>query len=497
MRRRGPLVSRPGVCYDARTLRRSLSRLWILGATMEAGYLAVLAATPTPSRTLPFLVADLAVFVVYLAAVRDVLREPGARRTVGSGAGVRRDASFPLILAMAGVFRLTFLAAPPVLSQDLYRYLWDGRVTLAGGNPYLETPAAARRSGPAADADLARIDHADVPTIYPPAAQGLFAAGAALGGVLGIRLLLIAADLLVAALLASLLRSRDLPPSRALIYAWNPLAVTETAWSGHLEPAAILFVLLAARAIIQKRDARAALALTAGGLVKLFPLVLFAPFARSIRGRVLILAPLLLAAACLPFSAAGARAFAGLHVYADRWLGNESLFALVLAAIERLDPTPALKGALAWTRSHIPGTEGLDRLYACVYPIDLAKGVCGLAVLAVAIVLWRRRVDPLRGAFVLTGAVLLLSPTAHPWYFLWVLPWLCLFPSLPFLLLTGLVALSYVNLGAPGRAAEPYPWIRLVEYGPFYVLLSVDGLRRALRGRTRNDAALAMAGLPP
>jgi hypothetical protein len=250
---------------------------------------------------------------------------------------------------------------------------------------------------------------------------------------------------------------------------------------------AILFALLAAGAIKQKRDGRATLALTTGGLVKIFPLALFVPCLRSIRARFLLLAPALLAAAYWPFGAAGRRLFAGLREYADRWLANESLFAIVRAAIARTDPTPRLKAAIAWVRNSLPHTGWLDPLYAYVYPIDLAKGVCALILFAFALELWRRRVEPLRGCFLLTCAALLLSPTAHPWYFLWALPWLCLFPSRPWILLTGLAPLAYVNLGASGRATEPYPWIRLVDYAPFYLLLCADWMR----GRARRAAEIA------
>jgi len=471
-------------------LQRSLSRLFVFGLAMECGFVLLLAAKPAPGRTSLFLVLYFVVFLLYLLAVRDTLRGKS------EGAG-------PLVLGLACLFRLTFIAAPPALSHDLYRYLWDGRVTLSGGNPFLEPPASrvapyprppvsspARASSD--DPDIARIEHAEIPTIYPPAAQALFAAGAALqAGVYGIKLLVIVADLLVIVALRALLRARDQPPGLSLIYAWNPLAVTETAWSGHLEPAAILFVLLAARAIIQKREHRATLALTMGGLVKLFPLVLMAPLLRSVRARSLLLVPTLLVAAYWPFHAAGRRLFAGLRAYSDRWLANESLFALVYAAIDALDPTPRLKSVIAWTRRCIPHTGGLDRLYAYVYPVDLAKGLCALALLVFAVGLWLRRADPLRGCFLLTATALLLSPTAHPWYFLWVLPWLCLFPSRPFLLLTGLVSLAYVNLGAAGRAMEPYPWIRVAEYAPFYVLLGADWLRGALRGRAESAARVA------
>jgi len=446
----------------------------LLGAVMECGFLAMLLTAPGPGRTLACLALFFAVFGCYVLAVRRVLGAP--------------EESARAILWLACLFRLTFLFASPALSDDLQRYLWDGRVTLRGGNPYLAPPASAAGAG-SLDTGIARFDHQEVPTVYPPAAQLLFAAGAGLGGGLGIKILVVCLDLLVIAVLRALLRERGRPASRVLIYAWSPLAVTETAWSGHIEPAGILLVLLAARWIIQKRDARATLALAAGGLVKIVPLVLIAAVIRRLRVRVLPLLAVVMLAAYWPFRAAGWRLFAGLREYADRWLGNESLFGIVHAAIVWLNPTPGLKTLIAWVRRVVPHTAGLDPLYRYVYPIDLAKGACVLAALALALWLVRRDVEPLRGLYLMTGAVLLLSPTAHPWYFLWILPWLCLFPSRPWILLSGLAALAYVNLGAAGRDAEPYPWIRVAEYAPFFVLAAAQWVRTRLAARVAGPAA--------
>jgi len=468
--------------------------LLVVGAAIECGLLGMLQAPPAPGRTSVYLALFGGAFVAYLFAVRLVLAPADA------AGGIRPvDRRLPvdaglLILGMAILFRLTFLAAPPRLSGDIERYLWDGRITLSGGNPYLETPATSGFAVVPGAPDVARIEHANVPTIYPPGAQALFAAGAAIGpGLYGIKILLVAADLLVIVTLRSLLRARGLSPARALIYAWNPLAITETAWSGHLESAAILCVLLAAGAVVRKKDVRATVALSAGVLVKIAPILFIAPLLRSIRARALLLLPLIVAAAYVPFRAAGWRAFDGLRVYADRWRANESLFAIVHAAIVRLDPAPALKAGIAWVRGAIPHTGALDRLYGHVYPLELAKIVCALAVAGFAAALWRRRVEPLRGLYLMTCVLLLLSPTAHPWYFLWLLPWLCLFPSRACILLTGLVSLAYVNLGAAGRETEPYSWIRWVEYGPFFALLCADWLH----GRARAPLGAAPAVVRP
>ena len=449
-----------------------LSRLVLLGAAIECGFGLMLLQPPGPGRVSGWLVLFFAAFACYALAVRAALRQDA-------------DGSKPVlrvILGFAILFRLTFLFASPALSNDLYRYLWDGRQTLAGANPYGGTPAE-RGAAATQDAEFARMDHADVPTVYPPAAQALFALGAAPGrGVQGIKTLVVVADLLLIGALMTLMRRRAVPDVRVLIYAWSPLAVTEAAWSGHIEPAGVLCVILAGTALIARREAGAALLLSLGGLVKLFPLVLFAPLVRSIRARFVALALLLFLGAWWPFRAAGPGLVAGLSVYAGRWLGNESLFGLAHAAIAWIDPTPALKAAITLARRHVPYSEALEPLYGWVYPIDLAKGTCALVALGVAAWLVGRRVEPLRGMYLMTGAVLLLSPTAHPWYFLWILPWLCLFQSVPWILLCGLVALAYVNLGAPGRELEPYPWIRLVEYLPFFALLMLEWLRGERRG---------------
>ena len=89
----------------------------------------------------------------------------------------RRTSPLPLVLLVAVFLRLTPLFSPPSLSDDAYRYVWDGRVQAAGTNPYLHVPAApalAHLRDAAIYENVNRRDYA--PTIYPPAAQLLFLA---------------------------------------------------------------------------------------------------------------------------------------------------------------------------------------------------------------------------------------------------------------------------------------------------------------------------------
>jgi alpha-1,6-mannosyltransferase len=148
-------------------------------------------------------------------------------------------------LAIAGVARLLIVVAPPVMSTDLYRYVWDGRVQAAGINPYRYVPADAalaglRDGGSGASAIYPNINRADTaPTIYPPAAQMLFAAvGATASSVWTIKGVMLALDLVTGVLAWRLLLAAGRPAAWVLVWALNPLVMREFAGAGHIDAAA-------------------------------------------------------------------------------------------------------------------------------------------------------------------------------------------------------------------------------------------------------------------
>lgn len=163
-------------------------------------------------------------------------------------ASIRWSSGF--ILVFAAVLRFLFLFQNPELSDDIFRYLFDGAMLLGGHNPYAEAPNAVTTAGPAAAALIPLVNHAHLPTIYPPAAQLVFAAGAILGGTVGMKLILILMDLLSCGLILKLLKQLRLPAAAATLYAWHPLPVIEIAASGHIDAAALCFLLLALSIIL-------------------------------------------------------------------------------------------------------------------------------------------------------------------------------------------------------------------------------------------------------
>jgi hypothetical protein len=155
--------------------------------------------------------------------------------------------------------------------------------------------------------------------------------------------------------------------------------------------------------------------------------------------------------AVLPYASAGELALRGLREYALRWRGNDSLF-------------------------HV--------LFLITGSLSRAKLVVAAILAALTLVLFWRKTPPLRASFWLLGAILLLTPTVHPWYLLWIAPLLAVFPHPAWLFLEASVALSYhaSYLAAAGEPWQEVPWIKLLEYGPFFLLVGLDLLKWGLHG---------------
>ena len=129
--------------------------------------------------------------------------------------------------------------------------------------------------------------------------------------------------------------------------------------------------------------------------------------------------------------------------------------------------------------------------HSSIYPLllrfsgshDLAAGIGEGVVVGLALWLTFRRIDPPRAAFLMIGTVLLFAPNGYSWYFTWIVPLLCFFPSPAWLLLTVLQFLSYkvfLNYKAYGdwHFDLYFQWLC---YGPFYALLAWEILRRKVR----------------
>jgi alpha-1,6-mannosyltransferase len=393
-----------------------------LAGVALTGCVAVWAAQGSQiHRTPSFLLLFGLAFAAYLASLR-------ASRGISP-----RGLKAALVLAI--LWRAALVAAPPLLSDDVYRYVWEARIQLHGGNPYkwADRPEAARWEG-LRDELWERVNHKDYTAIYPPLWQ-LLARGvvAMRDSVTAMKAFVVACELAMLAVLARLLSLRGLPRERLLVAAWSPPALVEIAGSGHNDALGLLFVALALLALETRRPLLSALAAALGFQAKLIPGLVAASWWRRYRWYHVGAAGLLAAVLVVPYAGARQGLWRSVGSYGRYWRFNETLFAPLSALFD--------------TR---------------------AAAVAGVLLVAVALAAGLARLEPTIAGMVVVGAWLLLAPSVLPWYALGFLPFLVLSDAPAPLLFTGTVALAYlVYPGWLAGGAWQVGWpVRLLEYGP-------------------------------
>ena len=374
-------------------------------------------------------------------------------------------------MLVAVLLRLILLPLPPTLSDDVLRYVWDGRVAAAGFNPYELAPEAAELAG-LRDTSWKAVPHKDVPTVYPPVALALFNLAARLPqSVYVLKALLALLDLVGCFLLVGIARRRGLSLGRVAAYAWNPLVTMEVAGMGHIDALGVT-AMIAAVAWLGPgalRAGRSAAWAGVGMLAKLVPLVALPMWARQSRSpaRFLAVAMVVAAIGFLPLAVLSGGVPPGLVRYAVGWEFNGPVFEPLWRTLDLVGAPDAAARVLDGLKQLTGQHEFWNRFYHYRYPQFLAKLVLWGAMFGLV---WRslKRSEPIAGTGWLLGGVMLCSATVYPWYLLWVLPWAALCLQRAWLVLSGLVFLSYL----PQILDVPlFPWYYLLIWVPFALLL--------------------------
>jgi len=365
-----------------------------------------------------------------VAAALFVVALVGLWRYRGPAAGM-------LVVAGAILLQLAALGAGPSSSDDVYRYVWDGKVQLAGVDPYRYPPSApeldrlrgdtlfypARPGCPwrLPDRRCSRVNRPDVHTIYPPVAEGAFTLArlGSLGrsdGPFPLQMLAALGVVAVSVLLVRRARSRGDPAWWPALWAWCPVTAVELANNGHID---WLAALLTAGGLIACAVRRP---LLAGGLVgaaiatKLYPALVLPAMLRRHPARVLAAAAGVVGLSYLP------------HMLA---VGTE-VIGYLPGYLKEEDYT----------------SGGRFLLLSRVLPHALLTPAAALILLAVAAwAAWRAEPDrPEYAALVLVGVALLVSTPSYSWYAVELLVLVAMTGRLEWLPLV--VAPTVANLGA-------------------------------------------------
>ena len=430
-------------------------------------------------------IGQLAFYVVACyVVVRNNPNGPHATRTI-------KLVTLSAVILFAVVFRVELVAQRPFLSSDIYRYVWDGRVQSAGINPYRYPPQAEELRELRDDRIFPNITEEDRTwfSAYPPAAQAVFLAVYKLfPTVSGFKLAMSAFDLITVILIMLTLAAAGIDPARAIIFAWHPLVVFETAHSGHVESVYIAFIAVALWASSRGSRVLTGVGLALATAVKFYPALLLPVFfvtseyvssggeSRDERRGTLRLRSLAnlwsvsnlnmlgafvatIVAVYLPYVGAGGNMFGFLDDYVKgEGFGEGGSRYFLLKLLREVIPVPTL-----------------------VFLIPAALLLLALAVKQM-LVTKRDVADVARGAIVLIGAYLLVTTPRYAWYYVWLVPFLCFAPRVSWLYLSGAASLLYLVWYTPLVYPDIPLWLGAAIYLPTVMLLLWETRRAGCRG---------------
>jgi hypothetical protein len=318
-----------------------------------------------------------------------------------------------LIFGVAVVLRIGLLFMEPLLSTDIYRYVWDGRVQAAGFNPYRFVPTDTALAALRDNAIYPNIHRADYAvTIYPPIAQVFFLLVTRVAETVTVmKLALVGCEIVTVFAIWHLLRMLGKPVTRVVAYLWHPLPMWEIANSGHIDSLMIALMMLGILLALQNRPLRGAAVIALAALAKPFALMALPPLWRAWDWKMPLLVIAVLALCYAPYLSVGTGV---LGFLTTGYLQEESLAS----------------GDTVWPLAAWRWLFGIMRGDVTAYWTIVLLVVVGMAL--VASQREPRTAETITADInkLLLAALFLISPN-YPWYFLAITPFVALQEGAP------------------------------------------------------------------
>jgi alpha-1,6-mannosyltransferase len=421
----------------------SIRHLVTIGILMEVCYGLLYAVDSVKGDLILFIAVNGATYLILAWGVwRCRMQEPE----------IGRKAMIGIILLFGLLFRFTLVPHAPVASDDIYRYLWDGRVAMNGINPYAFAPSDPRLAF-LATADLpSRVNFPWMHSIYPPLAQVLFLVAAFLFGpsAIGFKFLLTLLEGLTLIVIGLFISRFSLKPWLLMLYAWSPVPIMYFSLEGHIDALGIPFLMLFLYLVMTNRYTAGAVSLGLSALAKFYPLFIVPFLVRVVRRANTVWLPLipiaLLGAGYVAYYEPSGGLVRSLITFNAHWEFNGPIFTILLLILQ-VNETAHLASAglfFAW----------LIWLFFTDKPIG----------------------DKVFLAFL---GFIIIGPVVHPWYLGWLAALLTIRWSMAVFVLLGLSNLSNIVVF---RYRTTGLWeddivLMLLEYVPFFALFIWEVMR--------------------
>lgn len=350
-----------------------------------------------------------------------------------------------LIIFAGIIFRIILIPTTPIASDDVYRYLWDGKVQANGINPYTYTPNDEALKHLHSELLPEKVNFPHLKTIYPPYSQWIFLLAYLIAGesVLGIKILLLISEIFTILLIYLTLKNFRLNEKYVLVYALSPLPILQFFIDAHVDGFGITLFALFFYFLSQNKLLYSYFALGLSITSKLITLMVY-PFllkGRSIKNflALIIVPTVTVALVYLPYSINGFP-FESLFIFAQKWYSNGAVFTLF---------------------QKIFNDNYLSRIFS-------------MSLFFLSFIwLYFSKKDFIDKAYLIFILFFIFSPVVHPWY----LTWLAFLTAINFrwsgiafistISIANIYALNYIL----NKKWEMNDWFLLLEYLPVVILL--------------------------
>lgn len=356
-----------------------------------------------------------------------------------------------LIIAFGIIFRFTLLPTSYTTSDDVHRYLWEGKVIANGFNPYTTSPDDSSLTH-LRDENYEKVTFKHIPAIYPPLSQVVFTLNyfVAGNGTIFLKILYMICELLTLIFLSKLLELKGKDPKLVLLYAWLPLPILEYFNNAHLDVIGITFLVMFVYYFEKQKFNLASVLLALAFLSKLLAVLLLPLVIKKlgIKKSFIFYAIFLSVSVIfyLPFTFNNLDVLTGLFKYLSRWEFNGSVYNIIKAAFS--------SGQIA-------------RLFCAV--------MLSLSVLIIAI----RYKDFTRAVFTVFLYIIIFSTTLYPWYLGWIAALNILNPF--YSVMSLFFTINFSNFTPLAPVWKEYPVVWIIQYIPFYGLLIYDWWMRKVK----------------
>jgi len=350
------------------------------------------------------------------------------------------------LIGIGIILRIVFINFSPVGSDDIYRYIWDGKIQSYGINPYKYAPNDPGLNFLHSAVVPGRVNFPWMKTIYFPLSQWLFYVGFMLSGekVWGYKLLLFISELLTAGALFLLLKKLKINRKFMLLYLLCPVPILHFAIDAHLDGFGLPFLLFSLLFYLNGKRLTALILLGLSLTIKpvgliLIPIIFLIEtgWKRKVESVLVPIAAFMIQ--FIPYLKTS-NPFETFLIYSKNWTFNGVVFNL------------------------------LDSVF---HYNQKTRLICAILLIFSLLPLYFGRMELIRKFYYAVLLLMLFSPVVHPWYIAWVAILLPLIPrwsGILFTALSGFSVLTVLNYQLFGIWKE-YPFVLIIEYLPFVLFM--------------------------